>query len=270
MALHIDYLASPLELVERMGVVQRLVRGARVSGLTETDYTLVMKALEEAGLPAAKSRPTGATLGNLLLIQRGVRLRGKGFADVELVYETGLNQFQEIDNLAFGAVMHSVEAAVNQVTTSKDIDGNRISLAHTWPSTDQKRKGTTDTIGATVSVVESQLVLRFRYHKITRFPSLIVAEMQDGVNDRTLLGKGERQWKCVDCSAAPLDGSTGTWVFEFALQHNRDTWDPEAVFEDPDTNKPVPDPVQGVGVKRPLIHRAVNFEGVLGARLIGG
>lgn len=267
MAAHIDH-EETLRAVERDGVVVRVERKARVSGLEDTDYTILFSALEEAGIPAAGAALPGAP--NLVLRDRNPTVVAKGFVDVDLVYEHAAGPGQNFDSPHFGLLVAEVRASVNQVKTNKDSSGNTITVQHTYPPEDFDYPGLTKVQGGEIEYFQPQAVMTLRGIKSTAFPWFLARALMGAVNETDWAGYGPEEWMCTGVSWTPYDGSNSRYLFTLEFQHNPDTWSPTVVFIDERTGKPPTGLVAGTGYKTISKHRLVNFETVIGTRVQGG
>ena len=275
---------------ERNGVVTRLVRLARVTGLSNTDPRVLTSALTacDGASPALTvgSTPTGYA-ANLILVERAAKLTDdKSVVDVTLTYEIDTRS-QGLSGLAFGYLLAELNTNLVQATTYTDVNGNRTSVTHVYPTTSthfQKPTGVaasladrTQTKGIPVQYLKPQLELRVRQIKATRHPELIASAIAGKVNRHAWYGAQPREWLCTGVTIAPQSSSASPPTFElgFTFQRNpTDTWDPEAVFRN-DWDSLAPSGtdgtiVEGVGTKRVQVHEDADFEAILEARVYNG
>lgn len=268
---HIDHV-SQLDATERNGTIVRLARRVRVTGLSNTDHSILFDALEEC--PDAGSSLADEGFTNLVLVERNPKLvdGDTGTVDVDLIYEhVAATDGQNIDSPPFGVLVGESNATLNQVTSNLDADGEAIVLSHTYPEEDDEFPDQTKQQGGEITYYEPQITTRFQGIKQTRYPWLIQRQLTGAVNASSWSGGDPHTWMCVGVKWKPLDRRTpNRYVFEFEFQYNPDTWNPTAVFNDERTGKPPVGLVEGTGYKYIRKHREVNFEQVIGTRIQGG
>ena len=283
---HIDHI-STLSCQERFGAITRLVRRARVVGLTETDFTVLFEALEEAGVPAAGSLLETLALPPphtpLVLTERNVTLvdNDKGVCDVDLTYESVLNEGQNLNTPIFGGPVSEVEATVQQTTSNLDVFGDLIVVRHTYPSTDPDYPNQLIEQGGEITYFQPQYTLRLSGIKAMTFPSVLGNSVLGHINsDANWAGGDIHTWLCTAASWKIHDYQQSyapnaiRWMFKFEFQYNPDTWDPTVGFIDNRTGKPPPNLVQGSwplspgGYMNVQKHPAANFSQLIGT--VGG
>jgi hypothetical protein len=266
---HVDRIDT-LSAQERNGVIVRLVRRARVTGLTNNDYRALFSALEAAGIPAVGSSPTGAP--NLQLVDRNPTIvEGEpSSVDVDLVYEHAAGKNQALGTPHYGTITYQVRAAVNQVESNTDVDGNPVTVSHTYPPEDPDFAGQTKVQGGQFQFFQPQTCLTVRGIFTTRYPWLMERYLIGGINETDWAGRGPGEWMCTGFSWTPLDGQSSKYEVEIEFQHNPGGWNPTVIFTDERTNRPPTGLVPGTGYKTVEKHRPVNFESVIGTRVQGG
>lgn len=263
--------SDTLEAQEKFGAIVRLIRRVRVTGLEDTNYNVLFSALEAAGIPAAGTKLTEAP--NLVLTERNPKLVDEGTVDVDLVYEHGLNEGQNIDSPPFASLLvGEVQATINQTTSNTDGDGNQVTLTHTYPEDDPDFAGLTKTQVGEFQYFEPQITLKYQGLKRTDFPWLVSQAIVGAVNRTPWAGGEAYTWMCTSCSWKPFDRKTpGRYQFSFEFQNNPDKWNPTVIFVDPRDNKPVVGAsVEDGSIKEVRKHREVDFEQIIGARVQGG
>lgn len=276
---HTDHI-SDLAAQERNGVVQRLLRRVRVTGITTNSYSALATALTNVGIAA------GSTLSgfpNLVLAERNPKIAegDPGTFDVDLIYEHINGAIQSLDVPPLGLVIGEARAVVTQVETNLDQNDEPIVLEHRYPGeeagvdaegnslADPDYPGKRKFQGGTISYMRGESTLTFKGVRTTSFPWLIERYIVGNVNGNAWQGAGPREWMCTACAWRPIDGFNDRYEFTIEFQHNPDTWDPTAVFIDDRTGKPPADLVQGTGYKTIPKHIGVDFEQALGARIQG-
>lgn len=265
--------AKILECVEKHGAIVRLVKQARVTGLTAADHLALFDALAAGGIPAAQTTLSGTGALNLILTERIVRMvdEEKTVADVDLVYEHALNDGQRLDAPHYGVICGEFTATVNQSTTNLDGDGNQVTVRHRYPSLEEGETDFPDQTkeqGGEFSFFQPQVSFRFEGIRTTATPWLIARKVVGAINKTSWQGAGQHEWMCTSCSWKMTQPSKFHMVFEF--QHNPDTWNPTVVFIDERTGKPPIGLIEDVGVKYIRKHPEINFEALLGGRVQGG
>lgn len=262
---------SMLECSERFGIIEKLVRRARVIDLESTDYTVLMAALAAAGVPAAGARLSGAP--NVVLKERVVRLvqEDKTKCDVDLTYGLIADQGQSIDAPPYGILVGKATTTMSQTTTNLDRDGNTIVLSHTYPSDDPDFPGQTIEEGGEIQVQVPQDALSYQGIKTTFFPWLIRSSIKGRVNASAFAGGEPGQWLCTTADYEIADGGApNRYYFTFAFEFNEDGWQPTAIFTDSRTGKPPVGLVPDVGYKTVNFYKEADFESIVGTRVQGG
>jgi hypothetical protein len=260
-----------LSCQERFGVIIRLTRKAYIKGLTDTDHTALFAALEAAGLPAS-----GTALGKdgLVLAERNPTIieGSPDQAEVILVYEHYKNEGQSYDNPPVGPFVGTTRASLQQITTNKDQNGDLILLQHTYPADDPDFPNETKYQTGEISVFVPQKTLTVTGVKQTQAPWLIANNIIAKLNSTTFAQADARHWLCTLASWENMDPSTGAnrYFMTFEFQHNPDSWDPTAVFNDENTNRPPANLVDGEGYKTIEYLDAVDFNSVIGTYIQGG
>ena len=259
-----------LEAEEADGVIVRLVKRARVVGLTDTTHVALFSALAAAGIPVSGATLAGAP--ELVLTRRITKLveGDRTAVDVDLVYDHALNKGQSIDTPHYGLVVGEVSASINQVGSNLDENGNPIVLSHTYPSSDVDYAGQTKVQGGEITFAQPQVTVVYKGIKNTLYPWLVSRALVGNVNSTSWGGRPTGEWLCTACNYRPYDGTNGRYEFSIEFQHNPDGWDPTAVFLDDRTGKPPSGLVQGTGYKTVSRYQLVDFEAIIGARLQGG
>jgi hypothetical protein len=257
-----------LEAVERHGAVIRLVRVARVVGLTDTDYQTLQSALDEAGIPAAKAPLTG--FPDLVLTERNPKLVEKGVVDVTLVYERITDEGQDLTEPEAGFVSMEVNSYIQQVKTNLDEDGNTITVSHTYPNDDANFPGDTKTQAGEINYFAAHRTMTVTGLKTTSRPWVMAAKMVGAVNSGSWAGGAAHEWMCTGLRwTIHTIGPPVFYSISFEFQHNPDSWNPTVVFIDERTGKPPIGLVEDVGYKTIRKHREISFGSAMGVRLPG-
>lgn len=278
---HVD-IVDELDLSERKGVVTRLTRLARVTGLSDSDPQALKSALTAC---TSGGFSIGSTLtgypANLILAERAAKATGdRTVVDVSLGYEID-TQAQNLAGLPFGFVTATLNTNLVQGTSYTDIHGDPVTVTHVYPVTATRFKGLsldkrTKTNRVPVPGLKPQLELRVNYVKATSHPELIAAEIGGKVNANPWYGATAREWLCTGVTITPVksDVEPPTFDFGFVFQRNPQTWDEKAVFTDEVTgvapSGELGEIVEGVGSVTVEIYDECDFESVLEARVYNG
>lgn len=255
---------TTLEFVEDRGVITRLVREARVTGLTNTDPRILNEALAELGL-APGSSLTGYP--DLTLVGRRPSLvRGqKSKVDVRLVYER-----EDTDARFIG------DATVAQVRRAYDASGDAITVSYVFPDdypAEEFRGLTIDQPGV-VTTTKALMTLDATIVVETNTPDSFKRDWINHVNSSPWGGGDARTWHCARVRSEEFDlsGPVDKYRMNFRFVHDPDGHENLAVFIDPNTNRPPPgiepDILTNPGsypegirnaVKRPLMLPSRNF-----------
>ena len=260
-----------LQVEEQYGSLVKLVRRFIVVDLTGySDYTVLLDALEEAGIPAADSELTGGT--NLIATNRSVRMMDKDKAVVDVTYSHYHNEGQNFDNPPVGLQTGELRVNIQQVDTNKDENGDMIELSHTYPSDDKDYGGQTKTQVGKISVFSAQRTQSYKGIKQTQTPWLIANQLVGNLNSIAWSGGEVRTWMCTGVTWQIMDATEGAnrYFMSFEFQYNPDGWDPTAIFIDDRTNQPPKDLVEGTGYKTIEYQGEVDFENIIGTSLQGG
>lgn len=274
--LRLDHVGM-LRSIEEFGIIKSVVRRARVVGLAETDYAVLLEALDEAGVPIAGDVLSDSPkFRNLVLKKREVGLvdQDAGTCDVELTYGLIADEGQSIDQPPYGILVGKMSVTMSQATTTQDRDGNDLVVTYTYPSTaDPSVAGQDIPQGGVAQYQRPQKSLSFQGIKKTQYPWLIANGIVGKVNSGPFAGGQEGQWLCTSCDWDVADGTDpNRYYFTFSFEFNEADkgWQPTVVFADPFAGgKPVPDPVPGVGSITALVYDEVSFEQIMGVRVQG-
>jgi len=276
-----------LSCQERYGVIVHVERLVHVIGLdTETDYSIMMTALNHLDIPVFNDKLEGGEAPTCVLTERTVTVIDKDKADVKLVYEHYSNDGQNFDAPPGGVIVGEVKANIQQIAMNKDAGGAMIFVEHTYPDgtdafkdddgntlpKDNSYPGETKKQTGEVNVFIPQKTLSYQGVKLTQSPWQVAAAVVGKVNDSTWLGTEARQWMCTACTWKLCDDAPAKnrYFFTLEFQQNPDTWDPTVVFIDDRTSRPPAHLVEGKGYKTIQWHEETNFDSALGTILQGG
>lgn len=248
MAVTLDNIRD-LEARERFGVLVYLRRQAVVTGLAQTDYAVLKAALADASVPDNGDFLSGDS--NLVLTTRNVRVvpDSPSTCEVELIYEHTDNEGQNLTDPPYGLAITTSHSSLQQITTELDADASQITVAHTWPDTDDDWPGEAITQGGEITVMIPQETIRVQGMFSTTTPWRLVDEMIGHVNSSAWMGGAAATWLCTDAHYSFWDFNTGICRVSFEFQYNMHGWNPDVFFIDPRTNKPPPSLVLNTGYK---------------------
>lgn len=103
-------------------------------------------------------------------------------------------------------------------------------------------------------------------------PDLLSKRISGKINAQAWKGEGPHEWLCIACNIEPtVILGTPACKIDISFQHNPDTWDKTLIFEDEVTGKPPAGVTLGSGIMSGVqVYEEVNFEEVLGVKLLGG
>lgn len=271
---HIDKIET-LDMQEKYGSIVSVTRVATVTGITGTDWSVMYDVLDAAGIPAKNSYLDTNRASHLVLQDRNVKMIDKDKAEVTLNYGVFSDKGQ---NLFYSGVVTArpvsgkMTTSVAQKQTNLFREGGTgpeslIVVSHTYPPEDADYGGQTLSQTGMIDVSIPQRTFTLEGIKNVRAPWEIVENLTGAVNDRVWMGQPMYTWMCTEV----------TWEYReylnyfmtFTFQHNPDTWNPTAVFNDPRTGVPPENLVPDTGYKYIRYHRAVNFLRELGFYIIG-
>jgi hypothetical protein len=297
---------SNLYAREVHGVVVELGRLAVVTGIRYRDYSVLMKALDNIGIPVYGSRVSigvpladgdpDKTLDHLILVQRNPKIINDdyGTVEIELIYKTPMEgDHQDLDlGDQKGVVYGRMTAAIHQTKTNffyPNGDHTKpketIYVGHIFAKNDPYgRAGKFAIQGGEVTVAQPQKNFKFSGIKDTKTPWFVANRLIACVNEKKFLGDNPKEWMITSIEWEPI-GIMGLtqrtrYQFRYELQHNPDTWDPTAVFSDHQTHRPPPGlskvdiPLPGgliipAGVKEIPYHKPLDFEKEFGVKFEG-
>lgn len=289
---------TTLNATERYGVVTHLVRQAQITGLDDTgtaNYKRLFVALDNVGLTKGSDLEddTGQQT-NLVLTERNPSIdpRDPEVIQVELVYEHFLNDGQPFTDNPFGSLTISSQSSLQQITVNKypadypteALRNKAIEVKHTFPDgsdtykdndgvklpVDEDYPGVTVVQGGTIEsfdpqeVIVAEGIVKFPYKGYAHPYNLRDAILRH-VNSAEWAGKPVRTWLCMSANYEWYDQGAGFLIkMHFEFQYRKTTWDPDAVFIDPRTNK-VPPNLQAQGYTTVTDLPEVDFNTIIDA-----
>lgn len=274
---HID----TLSMNEVNGAVTEVVRRAIVTGMIQTDYTILQASLNQVGIPEYGDSLDGDGFEGLILTERNPRVQNDdaGTVLVDLVYKSSLGN-QELGRtnvLGRGSIYGTGRASVVQKTTNFYVPyggsvqpvqaAEQITVEHTFPNDDPDFPGQTITQGGEVSVYVPEANFAFEAFINVSNPWGTVAAVLGKINNGLFLSQPAYTWMCTEVMFNIV--KPGRYKFKFEFQLNLDTWDPEAIFIDQRTGRPPPGLVPGVGYKQLPYNARANFPAMFGTLFEG-
>ena len=249
---YIDRLTT-LAAVEDRGAVIQLTRQALVVGLAETDFDVIFEALDEAGVPAAGSTPTG--YDNLVLVKRSPTLvpgeQSKVLVTLEYVSKRDAGY----------AFTFSGGTALKQITTQVSGNGSPLTVQHTWPGDDNDWPSETHTQGSECQVYLPETEMHATGLMDTDYPQRISSLWTGCVNDSPWAFGRAGYFIVSNVTWNPHDMSTSPrkWEFTFTFQYDRTGWQPVYSFIDPRTGRAPANLVDNVGRKTLLWYPSADY-----------
>lgn len=250
--LHGPHVDKACSVKEEAGLVIELQTVYLATGITAGAATVsarfleVGAALDTAGLTVYSST---AEYTNLRLMSRSVEFHD-GEPDkawVTLNYKAlGFGGFNNI-----GSLVVRGGGSLQQVNTNFDIYGNQIVVEHTYADDDEGSfAGLTKTVTAEVQQLFPQIELVYEGVMQLAAPILFQQSYQGFVNSSWWNGGARNTWLCTNVEFDQHNTAllTPSYRVMMSFQYDSSTWNPLAIYKDPETNKPPIDIVDGVGV----------------------
>lgn len=278
-----------LEMKEKWGVLESVVRRAFVKGLVGTSWAVMYSVLEAAGIPK-KGAYLDADKGvNLYVTDRDVKMVDKDSAEVVITYghfaDRGQKLYVDWGFVTNRNISGRMEVSVAQKTTNMFREEGRgeqklIQLQHTYPPTDPDYAGQTIFQTGEINVAIPQRTFSIQGCKEFRQsgPWDMAENLIGCINNKEWMGQPRHTWMCTEVTweyrdTQPDSGNpayrSSLYFMTFSFQHNPDTWNPSVVFIDDRTNRPPSNLEENQGYKYIRYHREVDFKIELGFRVIG-
>ena len=247
----------------------RIVRTARILGITGVPHSKIPDALNAKGLPRyGDPHPSPLADGLPLSLMTASILEGEpDKAIVTLTYEYpntsgGIGFFENTPSVTTAAQLE-VTTTLNQLTTNLDVDGNAITVTYVQPlfdddgvtiiGSDVKVQG-----GEITTMVPTTSVNYMRREPVSPLEKAKVYVGTTGASAGTgfgdIFGDPDDYWMCTHIGGPSDDGGLSynvTHSFQRAEPHRiRDAggviaefsgWQAVVVYIDPETGKPPPD-----------------------------
>jgi len=269
---------SILETNERHGALKRMVREALVSGITGvTNWEILTTALANAGVPQYGDFLTETVANNayqMRLIERNATVLDSGKVKIELVYESTFDSEQFLDSPRGGLILGEVRCNIQQKTSNVDINGDQVTVSHTYPADDPDYPSKEKIQGGQFQYYEPQRSIIITGIKVTATPWLVANSIIGRVNSVIFTTEAVRTWLCTSCNWRPgwsgESHENNQYYMDFEYQFDPDTWDPTVVFQDDRTGQPPADLIANVGYKTVEKLPEADFEEIMGSLIQGG
>jgi len=254
-------LDKPVSVKEEAGIVTEMtatylvtdISGATVSG----KFQNVGTCLDSAGLTVYSST---AEYTNLRLMSRSVEfLDGEPDKAWATIVWKALG-FGGFNNM--GSLVVRGSGSLQQVNTNFDVYGNQIIVSHTYATDDPGSfAGQTKTVTAEVQQLFPQIELIYEGVIQLASPILFQQAYQGYVNSVWWNGGAPNTWLCtnVEWEQHNTALSPASYRVTMSFQYDSSTWNPLAIYKDPETNKPPIDLVDGIGAVNVYTQPETNF-----------
>lgn len=259
MAVHAEMLDQAPSLQEQGGAPYELRVKYLVTGLTGTNAQILFDALNASGVP--KALEVCPYSDNLLVVNRNPSVIGDAenrMVYVDIVYQRRRKVVYQQTGDDF---VVTVGSTLQEIETAFDINGQQVSVSHTYAADDPDYASQEFVQGGTVRVLRPQATRSFQGVLSSNFPDGIQREYEGRINIAPWGGDPAGTWLCTAVNFRSSDVSVlvPRWEFQFDFQHNVFGWDDYAVFIDRRTSTPPPDLVPGVGYKQLSLYARTDF-----------
>lgn len=133
-----------------------------------------------------------------------------------------------------------------------------IVLAHRFGPRDEKFKDQTKFQTGEITVMQPHRNFTVQGYKNTAAPWLIEKGIINKVNNQLWLDGDRWEWMCTEVTWEAIDANNN-YKMKLEFQHNPDTWQPTAVFNDQRNGRPPSDMVEGAGYRQIEYHEEIDF-----------
>lgn len=212
-----------------------------VSGLTSGNATALAEALAHPDVPQAGH--TYSAYPNLQATKRSGKILDGDPSKAEITVE-----YERIQRAVFSRQEFEFRVtggtSLQQIQSAFDGYGNQIVLSHDFTG-DSLHDGVTqpESQGGEVSVLSPQTMYRFEGILATNYPDIISRSWAGYLNADYWANGVAGSWLCTDVSFELHDLSFygAYWKFTFEFTHNPQGWQPVAVYNDEQRNRPPSD-----------------------------
>jgi hypothetical protein len=172
--------------------------------------------------------------------------------------------FGGFDNV--GSLTARGGGSLQQVNTNFDVYGNLITVSHTYAADDPGSfAGQTKTVIAEVQQLFPQIELVYEGIIQLASPILFQKAYKGYVNSSWWNGGAPGTWLCtnVEWDQHNTASSPPSYRVSMSFQYDSSTWNPIAIYKDPETNNPPVDIVDGVGVVTVYTQPETNFWAII-------
>lgn len=230
----------------------------RASGIEGAGDAYLKEVLDDAAMPDYGDQHP--TINTIYLSDINIAPDDCGKARIQLTYTTPDYTSAPINDTGPGLI--EVGATISEVDTEKDINGDQITVAHDFSSTDSDRG--VESQGGVVRTFMPQMRLR-QSRKESVNPQSKANTYVGRVNSFGIWGYPAESLLCVGITGTSDDnGNSYNVTYEF--QYNPDGWGATAVFIDPETGRP-PAGLATSGVNAGVVTvdvlQQINFSGLI-------
>lgn len=258
----LNHLGNAISIKEDQGSIVEAVTSAHITGITGASATARFQdcytALDSAGATVGSSTTEYTALR---LTNRDIQFESNQntTAIAILTYQTVGLGFETV-----GTFYPEISSSLQQVPTQFDVFGNQIAVSHTYASDDKNFPSETLDVTATVNQYFPQAVITYKGIEQSDVPILLQQEYIGRTNSAFWNGGEANTWLCADITATARDlsrigGKPYEWDWNFSFQYDPAGWAPQAIYIDPQTNKPPTNLVDGVGIKNVITQPSVDF-----------
>lgn len=170
---------------------------------------------------------------NCFVVQRNVLPQSPRLFTVEVVYRDPTQPEADGDDYQV-----SISSTLEQVETERDLFGNQVTVQHQQV-----------TQGGQVSVLRPRHGVTFTRIENTTAPGAIGLAYVGKTNDALWQSGAAGTWMLESYQADLVVAAADRWRCSYTFRYNPDGHDPQVVFIDPESGRPPPGLVAGVGYK---------------------
>lgn len=264
------FIGTPTSVTMTGGIYQELRFSALVTGLTQTDNSILSAAIAAATAAHAELTPGGASTNYPGLYCSGIDARvyedvGKVMIDYTFIRASGgfITYFGSGYHDSGALFTYDGGTSLTQFETPRDAYGNNIVVQHTWDGTEIEPgvTGVTDAICQPISVQTPLTVVTARGYLQLSYPDIVSKAWTGYVNSDIWAGEPPGTWMVTNVTWSPVDTDATPYVFEFSFtfENNWQGYQPLAWFNNPRTGNPPWNVVPGLGIKRITWYPAREF-----------
>lgn len=237
-----DLLTGEISAKETAGRITSVTRNA----LIEFEYGIgelpsleaaIKKILEAEGLPTVGHEIT-INGQSVFLEERNARLVDARKGEVVLIYRR--QESSDPDDPGNSDITYDGGTNLRQITTELDINGDPITVEHAG-----------DEQWGNVQALDPQSTLIARIVEEDRRPGLTSIAWGGYVNSELWNGGAPGTWLCESVTFEEVDMTADPpkYRLTYTFQYDRDGWQPQVFYTDPETGRPAPGLEPGIGYK---------------------